>query len=210
LLREKRSRNINQNIINMNKKLWVLFAGFMLVFGAGCHRESNNTKLLEKGKSQTYVLQLLQQIDSLSNMGEFNSDIAKEYVVKVEEFCNEYPEDNMAAEFLYRAGLMAMTVAKASELQGEIDFYSQKALSVFEDIQQIYPDFSGVKNCILNKGVVYDDILHDYKNAEIHYKEFIARYPTDTLSINLESYLQYLGKSPEEIMLEIEKNKRNL
>jgi len=192
----------------MNKKLLILLAGVMLVFGTSCHRESNNTKLLEKGKAQTFVLQLLQQIDSLGSVGEFDQDIAKEFIAKVEVFSNKYPEDNMAAEFLYRAGLTAMTVAKASELQGEIDFYSQKALTIFEDIQQIYPDFSGVKNCILNKGVVYDDILHDYVNAEIHYKEFIAKYPADTLSINLESYLQYLGMSPEEIIREIEKNRK--
>jgi TolA-binding protein len=50
--------------------------------------------------------------------------------------------------------------------------------------------------------VVYDDILHDYKNAEILYREFIVRYPTDTLAMNIESYLQYLGKSPEDIIMQ--------
>jgi hypothetical protein len=50
--------------------------------------------------------------------------------------------------------------------------------------------------------MIYEDILHDYENAEIFYREFIARYPADSLAINLESYLPYLGKSPEEIILE--------
>jgi tetratricopeptide (TPR) repeat protein len=111
----------------------------------------------------------------------------------------------MSAEFLYKAGLMAMTVAKTSGNSEETILYTQKALAIFENIQKIYPEFNGIRNCIINKGIIYEDILHDYENAEIFYREFIARYPTDTLAINLASYLQYLGKTPEDIMSEIEK-----
>jgi hypothetical protein len=151
---------------------------------------------------------MYQQIDSLSSIGEFNPEFAKDYITKTEEFAEKYPEDPMSAEFLYNAGLMAMAVAKASEDVEETELYCQKALTIFNDIQKIYPEFSGVKNCILNKGVIYDDILHDYENAEIYYRAFIARYSTDTLAINIESYLQYLGKSPEDIMAEIENNSK--
>jgi len=208
LLREKRSRNINQNIINMKLKLRAFCAIIILIFGVSCQSESNNTVLQNKGKSQTDVLQLYQQIDSLGSIGEFNSEFAKDYITKTEEFTEKYPEDPMSAEFLYKAGLMAMTVAKSSENQEKTEFYSQKALAIFDKIQKIYPEFGGIKNCILNKGVVYDDILHDYENAKIYYQTFIAKYPTDTLAINIESYLQYLGKSPEDILAEIEQNKK--
>jgi tetratricopeptide (TPR) repeat protein len=133
-------------------------------------------------------------------MGEINFDIAKDFISKAGGFSEKYPEDPMAAEFLYRSGLMAMTVAKASNDLEEVTLYSKKALIIFDDIQKIYPDFSGVKNCIINKGIIYEDILLDYDSAEFFYREFIAKYPTDTLAVNLESYLPYLGKSPEEIM----------
>jgi tetratricopeptide (TPR) repeat protein len=189
----------------MKSNLWVNLATVILIFGISCQRESSNTILQQKGKSQTDVLQLYQQIDSLGSMGEFNPEFAKEYIEKTGEFVEKYPEDPMSADFLYKAGLMAMTVAKASEDLEETDLYSQKALTIFDDIQKIYPEFGGIKTCILNKGVVYDDILHDYENAEVHYRAFIARYPTDTLAINLESYLQYLGKTPEEIIALFEK-----
>jgi hypothetical protein len=181
----------------MKLKLWAYFAIVILIFGASCQRESSNTVLQKKGKSQTDVLQLYQQIDSLGSIGEFNPEFAKEYITKTEEFTEQYPEDIMSAEFLYKAGLMAMTVAKSSENQEETEFYSQKALAIFDNIQKVYPDYSGVKTCILNKGAVYEYILLDYVNAEIYYRAFIARYPTDTLAINLEVYLQNLGKYPE-------------
>jgi len=202
LLREKRSRNINQNSINMKLKRIFQIAIILVIFAVGCYRESNNTMLQQKGKSQISVLQLLQQIDSLSNLGEYNATIAKEYITKVEEFHGKYPEDPMSPEFLFKAGLLAMTVAKITDNQEETEFYSQKALSIFDEIQRVYPDNANIKNCMLNKGVVYDDILHDYENAEIQYREFIIKYPTDSLAINIESYLQYLGKSPEEILTE--------
>jgi len=182
------------------KKIFVCFTVFTLLLVTSCYREPNNPLLPEKGKSQTSLLQLLQQIDSLGSLGEFDPAISKNYITQAEEFSEINPEDPMAAEFLYKGGLLAMTVAKSSGNIEEADQYSQKALTIFDNILKIYPDFNGVKNCILNKGVVYDDILHDYDNADIYYREFIARFPNDSLAIKLEPYLQYLGKSPEEIM----------
>ena len=182
------------------KKILLCFTVFTLILVTSCYREPNNPLLQEKGKSQTSLLQLLQQIDSLSSLGEFDPVTTKDYITQAEEFSVINPEDPMAAEFLYKGGLLAMTVAKSSGNSEDALQYSQKALAVFDNILKIYPDFNGVKNCILNKGVVYDDILHDYDNAEIYYREFIARFPNDTLAVRLESYIQYLGKSPEEIM----------
>jgi len=190
----------------MKSKVWIWIAIFIMVFGASCQRNANNKLLQQKGKSQTIVLQLLQQIDSLGGLGEFDPAIAKDYIAKTEEFGNEYPEDPMSAELLYKAGLIAMTVAKASNNKSETELYGHKALSIFDDLQKVYPEFNGIKNCILNKGIIYDDILHDYENAEIVYRAFIARYPSDTMAVNIESYLQYLGKSPEEIIAEFERN----
>jgi tetratricopeptide (TPR) repeat protein len=186
----------------MKQKRLFLFAVVLLVFTISCHREAGKTLLLQKGEKQTSVIQLLQQIDSIGNMGECYTTIAKDYIVKAEDFCNTYPEDPMSADFLYKAGLIAMTIAKITENEEETEFYGQKALSIFEDIQRVYPDYANIKNCILNKGVIYDDILHDYQKAENLYKEFILRYPTDTLAINIKTYLQYIGKTPEEILAE--------
>jgi len=189
--------------MNLKKIVWL--AVFVLILIQGCHKTSNNTLLQQKGKAQTAILQLLQNIDSLGSSGEYDLAIVKDFIAKTEEFSNKYPEDPMSAEFLYKAALMAMTVAKFSENYDETTLYSQRALLIFDDIQRIYPEFNGISNCIINKGIIYEDILHDYVNAEIIYREFIARFPADTLAINLELYLPFLGKSPEEIMAEFVK-----
>jgi hypothetical protein len=186
----------------MKSKLLIVFSIFIMIFGTSCSKTSDNKLLHEKGKSQTTVLQLLQQIDSLNALGAFNAQVAKDFITTARTFSTEYPEDQMSAEFLYKAALMAMTVAKVSQNTEEKELYCQTALTIFDDIQKVYPEFSGIKNCIINKGVIYDDILHDYDNAEMYYRIYIAAYPTDTMAINLESYLRYLGKSPDEIMAE--------
>ena len=184
----------------MRKHLFIWMTILAMVFATSCNRGSDNQVLKEKGQSQTEVLQLLQQIDSLGNMGEFDAHVAKSFIAKAEEFSNKYPEDAMSPEFLFKAGLMAMTVAKATDNIDEKTTYCQNAFNIFEDIERVYPEYSGVKDGMYYKGVIFDDILHDYENAEIYYRMFIARYPTDTLAITLESYLQFLGKSPEEII----------
>jgi len=181
----------------MSYKKTVWLAIFALLFLSSCYRPSNNTLLQQKGKAQTELLQLLQTIDSLSINDEFEPIVVKTYIVKSEEFGSTFPEDPMSPVFLYKAAEFAIVVAKISENQEETILFSQKAITIFDDIQKIYPDFSDIRNCILNKGIIYDDIFHDYENAEIFYREFITRFPTDTLTIGLETYLQHLGKTPE-------------
>jgi tetratricopeptide (TPR) repeat protein len=149
----------------------------------------------------------LQQIDSLVIIGEYDPEILNLYIEKTEKFRTNYPEDPFTAEYLFKAGLMAMTLAKnAEDLEGK-ELNSKKAISLFDDIQLIYPEFVGIKNCILNKGIIYYEILKDFENAEILYREYIARYPADTINSGVDSYLQCLGKSPEEIISEIERIK---
>jgi tetratricopeptide (TPR) repeat protein len=190
----------------MKIKLFIGISILLAILCSSCYKSSDKKSQRVKGQSQTTVLQLLQQIDTIDVLGEFNASIAKEYISKAEAFSHEYPEDPMSAELLYKAALISMTVAKSSQIQDEIELYSQKALSIFDNIQKVYPEFNGIKNCIFNKGVIYDDILLDYENAEFYYRMYIATYPTDTLAINLESYLQYLGKSPEEIIAQFSSN----
>jgi hypothetical protein len=188
----------------MKRNIRIGFAIFVLILVHSCNRESNNVPLQQKGKAQTEMLQLLQTIELTENLGEYDPVIAKEYIAKAEEFGCQYPEDPMSAEFLYKAGLLAMEVAKATSNSEETTLYGHKALTLFDIIQKVYPEFNGIKNCIINKGIIYEDIFFDYDNAEIFYREFIAIYPTDTLSINLESYLLFFGKTTEDIMADFE------
>ena len=69
----------------------------------------------------------------------------------------------------------------------------------------IYPENPNIKYCYFHRGTIYDDILEDYRSAENEFRELIHRFPDDSLSINISAYIQYLGKTPEQIMAEIEK-----
>jgi hypothetical protein len=70
----------------------------------------------EKGKSQTQLLYLLHKIDSLENLGEYDPTILEVYISNTEQFCSIYPEDPTYAEYIYQAGLLAMTLAKSSDI----------------------------------------------------------------------------------------------
>jgi len=191
----------------MKNKLLLCLCVFLLLFLTNCKKHSKNLFIQEKGKSQTSLLYLLQQIDSLGIIGEYDPDILNLYIEKTENFRSNYPEDPFTVEYLYKAGLVAMTLAKNAADVEEKELSCKKAISLFDEIQLIYPEFVGIKNCLLNKGIIYYEILNDYENAEILYREYIARYPADTINAGVDSYLQYLGKSPEDIIGEIEKIK---
>lgn len=181
---------------------------FICLFVA-CEKSGKKNILESKSASQSNIIQLYQKADSLRETGAIDISLYQQFIEESVAFYEEYPEDPTSPKLLLDAGVACMTMAKYYK-----DFYpaekvtmvqhAQKALDIFEIMGKVYPDYPETKSSLLNKAIVYDDILEDYRSAEYEYREYIHKYPTDSTSINLQIYLQYLGKSPEDIMAEFD------
>lgn len=188
----------------MKRIIYFLSMVFLLV---SCTENSKNTTLEEKGRAQSALLLSFQKADSLRQTGAMNIELYKRFIDQAVAFYEEYPEESITPEMLQNAGVSSMTVAKfikefnAEDESGIVE-YAKKGIEIFDLIQKVYPDYEGAKKAYLNRGIIYDDILGDYKSAEYEYMEYITKYPHDSISVNLRYYIQYLGKTPEEIIAE--------
>ena len=192
----------------MKNQIYILLLISFLFF-LSCKNKQESNPIEQKSKIQSELIQSYLKADSIYKMGAINIDVMSQFVDNAEKFASTYPEESIAPEYLFKAGVLTMTLARSSDVKEEIAKYAKKSLEIFNNIQKVYPDYEGVKNCIFYRGTTYDDILHDYRSAEIEFRDYIHKYPQDSISLILKDYLvNGLGKSPDEIAADIlKKNK---
>ncbi|MBI9067035.1 MAG: tetratricopeptide repeat protein [Salinivirgaceae bacterium] len=105
------------------------------------------------------------------------------------DFSKEYPKDSLSAKYLFKAAEVAMNLQLGSQ---SIYFYDKVMAS--------YPDFYKVPECLFLKAFIFENQLENLEKAETYYKQFIKEYPNHALAKDAEASLNYLGKSPEELV----------
>lgn len=162
-----------------------------------------------EGEAQSALLLSYNKADSLYHQNIINEELFSNFIEKSVIFANNYPENEIASEMLYKAGIGCMILAKKASMQEIPDdeakeHYAQLGINVFNKIQNTYPDYDGLKFCYLNRAFIYDDILHKYLDAEYEYRDFLHKFPDDSICDNIRMYLHVLGQDDEEIYARIE------
>jgi len=104
-------------------------------------------------------------------------------------YSKDHPKDTLSAEYLFKAADIAMNLQTGSQ-----------AILYYDKILSNYPNFNKRPECVFLKAFIYENQLGDLKEAEKQYKEFIKTYPDHTLAKDAKASLEYLGKSPEELI----------
>ena len=112
------------------------------------------------------------------------------------KYVKSYPEDTLSPDYLYKAAMLSMNNSRP-----------QDAIGMIDQLIKNYPTYKKVPDCLFIKGFIYDNNLKDFVNAKKNYEEFLKKYPTHPFAVSARSSLKFLGKSPEEILKELEKNK---
>ena len=121
------------------------------------------------------------------------------FITRAVAFAGAHPQDTLAPGMLYRAGVGSMILAKAAHDPVSRAENSKRAIAIFNQFQEQYPDHNNARLCYWQRAIVYDDILGDWRSAETEYRDFINRYPNDSLTPVFQQYLTFLGKSESEI-----------
>lgn len=193
----------------MRTKIYFLTFLISTVLFFSCKEKKENTAIETKAKVQVEMLQSLKMVDSLYKLKIIDVPSMSKYVELAKGYAEQFPEEKLVPTYLFKAGVLSMEMANISENKEDIVKHSQEALSIFNNIQKIYPEFENIKLCLYNRGWIYDNYLHDYKSAEIEYRDFIHKYPEDSNTAWLKDYVEkHLGKSTEELFQEINKKKK--
>lgn len=186
----------------MKKFYFILLVSF-LVFSCGNEKNEKN-ELVLKGNQQASLLQDFHLLDSIYSMGEMDTAKVVTFIHKALQFAEKNPEDKSTPDILVKAGIMSMRLAQEDTNVFKQIEYAKTAIDIFDKIVKVYPENNNVKYCYWWKGIIYNDILKMYPSAENEYRDFLHKFPNDTLASTIQFSLENVGKSAPEIMEQIE------
>lgn len=166
------------------KKLFLHTLVVMTLLFASCSQSRN--KLIEKiGKKESEMKAITKP----------DTNTVAELLGMYQDFAGKFPGDSLSPDFLYKGAGMAVGFNKGA-----------KAIELYETIKGSYPGYRRMAECIFMEAFAYENLQKDIKKAGILYNEFLAKYPQHELADDAQAAIKYLGKSPEEMIREFEKN----
>lgn len=179
-------------------KNFILILAILLPF-IGCNQtnstnsESSNTSISSdnlKGEISELEAILLEAQDAKKDPASAASLIAKS-----QQLVEQFPQDTLAALILFKAADVARGVGEYG-----------KAIQMWGKVWRNYPDFEKAPLALFLQGFTFDANLQDKVNAKKYYDQFLEKYPEDELAKQVKMLLNVIGKSPDELVKEYEKN----
>ena len=182
------------------RKLITIFSAVIFLAACGGGRNAEQQAVRQETDS---LLAAYHYSDSLyAACGRIDTAAFGDFIGKAMAFAEAHPQDTLAPDMLYRAGVGSMILAKAADRAGNAEsraVNAKRALSIFNRFQELFPEHGQARLCYWQRAIVYEDILGDWRSAESEYRDFITRYPNDSLTPVFQQYLTLLGKSEAEL-----------
>lgn len=163
-----------------------------------CSSEIKNQEITDSKES------LEQQVDSVEQLlfsyeaGSLASNQAASKIVKLyNQLATDYPDDPKAAEYLFKAGEISMSI--------NMDF---DAIGYFQRLERDYPKYDKAPHALFFQAFIWDNKLNDDGKAEFLYKQFLEKYPTHEMAKDAQFSLDNLGKSDEDLIKEFEQKQK--
>ena len=159
----------------------------LLLLAGSCGQGSNPKKQIEKLESEVYN-------------DKFNFDVkgiatAKELFKSYIGYANANPNKEETPGYLFRAADLSMNLNMPDS-----------ALKYYNEIIYKYPSFAKVPESLFMLVFIYENYKQDYGKATKIYKQFIEQYPNHEFADDAAKCIENMGKSPEELIKEFEKN----
>jgi len=106
-----------------------------------------------------------------------------------DNYVNDFPSDSLSPIYVFRAAEINRVLGKGAE-----------ALTNYHLLIKTYPESVYVPEAYFFMAVVYENVLYDFTKASVSYCEFLDKYPEHPFAKDAKLSLEYLGKSPEEII----------
>jgi tetratricopeptide (TPR) repeat protein len=124
---------------------------------------------------------------------------AEELIAAYTAYAESHQDSPEAPEYLYNAADLSLNINESKE-----------ALDLYNRIIYQYPDFKKVPECLFLVGYITENYLQNYGKAKEIYESFMAKYPDHDFADDAAISIENMGKSPEELIREIEEKNRLL
>jgi len=112
-------------------------------------------------------------------------------------FIKSHPKDTLTPVYLFKSASLAMNSGDGG-----------KALLLFDQYLNDYPDLKKAPLCMFFKAFIYENMLRNLEKAKETYLLFIERYPNHEFVRDARMAIRNLGKTPEQIVSEFEAQRK--
>lgn len=128
-----------------------------------------------------------------------DSSVVKEAREAVESFVRRFPEDSLSPSFLFELALVY-------EKHRQYD----SAINTLQRVYSYYPSSKQSSKALFLEGFIYANVLNQLDKAKEKYELYLEEYSAIDARItnDVRMELQNLGKTPEEILKEIEEKSK--
>lgn len=170
------------------KKAFSILA-FLIILLVSCTTGEDKAELNKKIKEAETAL--FDKNDSFK----FDETLAKNAIEAYDNYVNAFPKDSLVPAILF----------KQADLLRALQDYTA-AINIYQQFEIDFPNHVKAPHCLFLQGFVYENEVGDLEKAKASYQAFLDKYPTHDLSDDVSFSLKNLGKTPEEIIQEFNKN----
>jgi outer membrane protein assembly factor BamD (BamD/ComL family) len=174
-------------------RLTVIFVFIILLGLPGCESTASKEKK-EEASMEEQIEALREEVFSQENV-KLDRRKALDLINLYVKFAETYPNDPQSPDFLFKAADISINLRRPA-----------KTIQLFDQLMTSYPDYEKVPTALFLKGFVYEDQLQDYDQAKLAYELFLQKYPDSEYADDAEMSLKNLGKTPEQLIEEFERN----
>ncbi len=128
-----------------------------------------------------------------------NQATIRQLINMYKQYATLLPDEPKTPDYLY----------ETYELSNSIRLF-QDAVVACETLSSKYPDHPRASTAMFLTGYLYENEMRDLDKAKAIYTDFITKFPKHEFADDAQFALDNLGKSPDEILKELqEKNKQN-
>ena len=147
-------------------------------------------------KQQTEIKSVVAGIEKQFQKGIIDSTSIHKAIESMNHFAGSFPQDSMSAVYLFQAAGLQQTLG---EFRG--------AIASLERLRKDFPQSRQSAPSLFTEGFIYDSKLFRIDSAAMVYKKFLREFPQHELIPSVRTALSNLGKSPDQIYMELMKKK---
>jgi outer membrane protein assembly factor BamD (BamD/ComL family) len=129
----------------------------------------------------------------LKTVAKVDSTSVSALISSYQNFASKYPIDSLSPEYLYRAAGLANGFNRGTQ-----------AIDLYETIIHTYPGYERIPECYFMEAFAYENVQGNIGKASEYYNKFLDKYPNHQLADDARAALRLLGKTPDEIVGELD------
>ena len=150
---------------------------------------SCGSKTKSDTKNEDLKSQIVEKEKETYSSDSLNLDLANELITMYLAYANEFPQDSLAPEYLFKAAEISMNINKA---KNSIDYLTE--------IENNYKNYDKYVATLFLKAFILENYLKNFEDAEKYYSIVVEQYPEHSLAQDAEAAISFLGIDDEELI----------